>query len=479
MKQNDLQQMQHPVFFLHDEIRHFGHVQVHSSIDAYITYLTDFMNKYLDETYQGTAFEDPNVRRPNIKRRITRDLDYGVRSRFTDSDDVEISMSLGTILALQDIALSAGCLNSFMNARTVEDGLGGHWPGGQQINPPEFIAPRRRFKDYRPQMGTIDDATLDRIKNAGINPLGENGRPWIGWCTRAFPMDLERLSIAAYILHYSVYFMFIHEESHFLNGHFYYLMDKSNSLSADELARVKRGFEHQADRDASRGMVDVFFRPEHYPFSDDHFPEYAQTDWFWLHRFIVTSIGISLFLAQMNGEAEASNHYPPIGARLLTVLREMEAALLRKKLYVRMHHNTVLGNNTEKHFGERSFRAGYGSLVDLTELRISRADDLGIDEEIWPAESGFADMASNALLLAPSHYTKIADSALLKALLDSEGERARYCMRKFECSMIETAIWRERAYDWIKEFDALVAESNRTRIVTDAFKTMYTQSQSR
>jgi len=216
----------------------------------------------------------------------------------------------------------------------------------------------------------------------------------------------------------------------------------------------------------SQGLIDVFFRP------DNNFmvelPPYAQQDWCWWLRFMLTSVGMAFLAIDINRQVTGESLYPLPRTRLFGAFKAMQAVLLNKGGYLQLPAHPAYGVNTPQNFPERCKRAMYGALIDLTEFKVANRD---IDElnsdSLWPTHSAFPDMAANALNWSQYDlYDQITEAELRR----QDQIMAEKCSVEFSLPINRALEFRDLTLKWMDDLDELIESSNRTRPSTRKYR---------
>ncbi|WP_157253580.1 hypothetical protein [Nonomuraea typhae] len=202
--------------------------------------------------------------------------------------EARISMSQGLFLALEDVLSRLVSLEGFADGPS-ENGRVRAVPLSREslvVGNDEQVRPTLRYMDYDPLLiaGDVDgrDTALS------------------GFFT-AIPVSEERVHLAQLMLRISLLWVMLHEESHHLLGHLHWVDDRlgiaGDEIRIDEIGPPVTGVPHlmskvlewQADRDATRGVIDVVMRNSVLNELPQRFRS-AQ----WLLRFILTAIGCTI-----------------------------------------------------------------------------------------------------------------------------------------------------------------------------------------
>lgn len=202
------------------------------------------------------------ISRPDHKR--ARDTNYNlVLSEELQLDAFafgsrppNIVLTLGLFWALDDLVTRLVCLQGFAPAPNEEIPLEASFVVNETLvvdNDLE-ISPVARFFDYAPRQRaeTVQMTVLSRFYTA-------------------VPLTAERKALAQILLRIGLLWVLLHEESHHVLGHLRY---RRGMLGADQdsaihdgaddqltgMANISKVFEWQADRDATRGVLDVVIR---------------------------------------------------------------------------------------------------------------------------------------------------------------------------------------------------------------------------
>lgn len=200
----------------------------------------------------------------------------------------EIVLSEGLFWALEDLVTRLVCLDGFAGDPDDERRLEAEFVRSESfIVDNDFqISPEIRYFDYhfRMRRKTGRDTALSCFYTV-------------------FPLTSERKALAQLILRIGILWVMLHEESHHALGHLRYNRDAlgvaSRRYTLNETARteavpqgnVSKVFEWQADREATRGVVDVVMRQAVL----DQLPSRYRSP-AWLFRFAVVAMGCVIML---------------------------------------------------------------------------------------------------------------------------------------------------------------------------------------
>jgi hypothetical protein len=173
------------------------------------------------------------------------------------SSPPNIVLTLGLFWALDDLVTRIVCLQGFAPALHEEISIEANFVANETlaIDNDLEISPVVRFFDYAPlqRSGTVQTTVLSRFFTA-------------------VPLTAERKALAQILLRIGLLWVILHEESHHVLGHLRYRrgmpgadQDSAIHEGADGdltgLANFSKVCEWQADRDATRGVLDVVIRP--------------------------------------------------------------------------------------------------------------------------------------------------------------------------------------------------------------------------
>ena len=227
-----------------------------------------------------------------------------------EEDRFEIGISLGMFMALTDLSMRLACNSQFFSfGAATSAGADSEWGrlwGGCECIWTRMTAgrgPKLRFNDYH-QVSVDDD-------------MG-----YLSGYIEGIPCDGERISMACFLTSW----ILLHEEGHYCSGHFHYL---GHHLGADGMGLGETGkqrfapqevpyrtvFEWQADRGATRGVVDVFFQSAFLAIVPSYVKEDREK---WLLRLIFVGIGLVIQMLQKSQVISgAESYYPTLRTRLI------------------------------------------------------------------------------------------------------------------------------------------------------------------
>ena len=235
----------------------------------------------------------------------------------------KIVLTMGLFWALEDVVTRLACIENFpSNVEPKETPpLEVSFSSDEAfvVNNNLQISPSVRFYDYS-QVSKQED---------GVNTA-------MSAFFTAVPLTDNRRALAHIMLHVGLLWIMLHEESHHILGHAQYLKDTAPASAAAEEQILSdstdnsaiRGrymgkvLEWQADREATRGVLDVLIRP----YVLEELPdEYASVAW--LQRLVTVAVGcvITLFdrvrlISRARGvDAEHSTH-PTDRTRFLALI---------------------------------------------------------------------------------------------------------------------------------------------------------------
>jgi hypothetical protein len=326
--------------------------------------------------YKETVEKLWRLTRPN--ERIDAPLDISVSDLMTSDafvllnadESASINITHGFMHALDDLFVRLACNKSFFSRETDSD-LPPAWDGCQCLwFKKGMVEPHTRFYDYRQV----------------VPRLAENLEDPAVWCSAFYcgiPLDGVRYNMATDMFAMALSWLIMHEDSHFFEGHCYYRAGNPEfaRLGADAkrvgevatnkveepLRKLQRVFEWEADRGASRGVVDVFGKKEALPL----LPEYCGGDPRWLLRMLLVSAGCVplIFHKAHLLYKDSADNYPSPKARVVGVIQGMLAQWQQ--------------------------RVGHGSLsfgdMDLALTCAAALRDLWLASELLPFEDDHVD----------------------------------------------------------------------------------------
>jgi len=168
-----------------------------------------------------------------------------------------IALTLGLFWALDDLVSRLVCLEGFAPAPNEEIAIEANFVEGDTfvVGNDLEVSPAARFSDYAPRRraGPVRVTALSRFFTA-------------------IPLSAERKAVAQLIVRVGLLWVLLHEEAHHVLGHISYQQgmlganqDSTIHDAADDQiagdANFSKVCEWQADRDATRGVLDVVIRP--------------------------------------------------------------------------------------------------------------------------------------------------------------------------------------------------------------------------
>jgi hypothetical protein len=168
-----------------------------------------------------------------------------------------ISLTLGLFWALDDLVSRLVCLEGFAPAPNKEIAVEASFVEGDSfvVGNDLEISPAARFSDYAPRQ------RADAVRVTALSRF-----------FTAVPLSAERKAVAQLMVRVGLLWVLLHEEAHHVLGHISYRqgvlgahLDRTIHDAADDQitgdANISKVCEWQADRDATRGVLDVVIRP--------------------------------------------------------------------------------------------------------------------------------------------------------------------------------------------------------------------------
>jgi hypothetical protein len=322
----------------------------------------------LEHLWNGTRYSDSTLQHTDkLTLASTDDIVLDAYSMPWE-DGFSLRVSLGTLLALDDWCFRLCCNADFLSFDPMQQGKR-VWPGCTCLWPQVSGAVQqiKRYYDsamqFRPDLNPLDAPPLvlrNRLEvNLGDPALSstllaamlehhmvrqiEGSFHSLSRYYSGVPFENEgRCRLAYLMVEIALAWIIMHEEGHYCEGHLLYLRelgrdgrndfrlnetrDRYDSIDEEHMRKV---MEWQADRAATWGVVDVFYRPELFKI----LPPYAQQEpSHWLTRVLLASIGAAILLLQkaqaING---ASSAYPSPRTRLVAMLDAAFARIAKVK----------------------------------------------------------------------------------------------------------------------------------------------------
>jgi hypothetical protein len=417
--------------------------------------------------YVGVA-DDPL----KIAYRCTDDLCFSAYVVPEAADAITIHVSMGTLWALQDAILRAFSSQNFFNALIGDHEYANRWRGCECRAPLDTFRPRVRYWDYAAAAYAPHPVLVGLWRDHGIPQPSEHDGPWIGRFTKKLPYDDGRLRLSALMLDIALAWITLHEEAHYRQGHLPYRMARTQGGQAEPLsADMLQAFEFQADKDATQGIVNVFFRPA----VQRLLPPYASGDPYWVMRFLADAIGMVILVMDVGRRCDghASSHPLP-RVRFLAVMRHLFYFALRQT-----HQHVLRGfdwdDRLEGGVGEsdlRSFHALGGALWDMTQLQQlvdAEEPSLILADPLWPFDDAFPFVANPVLYWGATSQRESPEA--WSNILASAREMAAAAAPEFGVPLETARAHVDVAQQWVDDANALIESSNsRFRDLTVSFR---------
>lgn len=218
-------------------------------------------------------------------------------------------VSLGMFFSLEDLLFRLVCNQDFFAYTTKGEGYPGCiclWLSNGSVHP------QTRFYDYHHQ----------QTKIAAI------GSPcaWLTGFFSAIPSDNERYALALMMHSIAGSWVLLHERQHFWEGHLHLQSELEirhgqkvfTSSTPTVTQAMRRAFEWQADRNATKKIIDYFVNPDALLM----LPTYCKQNPAWFLRLLIVSMGSVLLLfhkaTSING---SKSEYPSPQSRIFNMVR--------------------------------------------------------------------------------------------------------------------------------------------------------------
>lgn len=440
--------------FTVEEANHFANTYVNKMerLD-YLTSIDGSLQSWLASYHSFSRYEDIKEDPLKIKYGIDKNLKFNAYTELHDKYSVSINLSRGIYLSLQDLSLRAISSENFYNPFRSDNEYPLKWPGSSCIVTSPTFHPKNRYFDYSTKCFDPDSHLEDTWYKLGLQFKGENEVPWIGQYVKKLPEDNNRLVLASGIMNIALTWICLHEEEHFRQGHLQYLTDND----AEYTTEMSIAFEFQADKSAAQGIADIFFRKN----IQDSLPQYAQGDWLWLLRFLMTSVGMAILIIDIGRRIQGnSSHHPRPRTRLLTVFRHITYYVGKAVGFEQFNADSSYGNCDREGVWTRQQWALSGALSDLTEVQmiLDREDPVPDADPLWPLSDAFPYMASPPIFW--NSTTAIDIPAIQNQLDESARKMALLAQFDYKISSQEAMEYYNIAGEWTNELNKLIDMSN-------------------
>ncbi|MGH1404333.1 MAG: hypothetical protein ACRBDL_08815 [Alphaproteobacteria bacterium] len=330
----------------YDEAKSFtsGLFSTHSK-DAYLAEVNRSLSGVLGYIYNTSRFSDRNQEandKLQIKLDIKEDLVANCECYLPEDNDHELTISIttGILHALNDLTARALSSGNFMNERLFSNTNRetSRWNGCECFAAVPLHPPRHRYFDYSQENTASIEARAfyyDVERDIGIPP-GSLKPSYIGTFYKKVPNDNDRMDLGLLLIDVALFWIFMHEEAHYREGHMFYQEDMPfNGMSAT----VNKVLEAQADAIATEEAFKRFFKPD--------IIQDFNSSWIQGHNglFRIVAGGISLaisILDRKNRIIGKDNNYPNPRTRFALALKKIMSEGAKK---VDKGHSVDIKNN--------------------------------------------------------------------------------------------------------------------------------------
>ncbi len=307
-------------------------------VELYEGYVKSYLIGEIQRIFSATRSDLQTNREftHSIEFKTTSEKHAFAKSEIDSDRRLKITISLGLFHALQDCCLRAFSAQEFFNdLDALAKGEGQYWRGGKTLELGDMTdeKPNARYFDY----------ALEALPSP-IRLDWQEEFSKVGVYIKKIPLDDERVQAARIALDIGLFFLFLHEENHFILGHLDYIEDYFSSRELDEFSfllehddspftelepEISKVFEWQADRQAVRDVMSFWRGVD----LQELLPDYAKNSSPWRVHLVTSAIGLVMLVldrARLQlGDAEG---YPPVRVRFCSSIQAISAELLHGEL---------------------------------------------------------------------------------------------------------------------------------------------------
>lgn len=274
--------------------------------------ISNFLEWFESSTSFGIKVLEPTA---SIKFGVNSNYEIDSYCDFFGEDNVTITTSRSMWIAVDDLMHRLMC-----NA----DVLSADFNSGKRLYKPLDIiplyklvyAPVSRYFDYKPQTNPYIEHEYESINQIETLSLFYYG----------IPKSEERKVLARLMSHILMTWIYTHEHLHYFGGHLHYLNDYDTKsiisefelLGDDENRLYRKGFEYEADMQATISVFASFVNESYY----EYLPDYCQgNEKEWIARVVLVSCITGCMIMQKSHEIKhQSDFYPKAITRILTII---------------------------------------------------------------------------------------------------------------------------------------------------------------
>lgn len=413
------------------------------SLSNYLEAALEDSKILLDRLHAMSRYSVPTAYLHNLQISVSDYLSFDAFICTSSPKEVQIVLSLGIFLALEDLfwrlASSMDFFSFDPSKGDQSKGSSRQWHGCECFWLIGGVwSPNHRYYDYRiaQDFEKLFDMRLEQIRNSFLSAFHSS-----------IPFEPARLILSSFMVDVGILWILMHEEAHYTQGHLALLesiygddfsklmlgeIDLQNEDTDSIPLNILKAMEFQADCVAAHAIVDIFCREE-VPITTV-IPDYCDNKLVWFLRLLFVAVGGTVLILQkahsINGSSE---NYPLPLTRLTTIFR-----------YVidRVKDPSKIACKMFADFSDFDFNCSItGALDDLQTISslltreksveklvqgeapiFKKTHDLGILDEFDPKELEFLSIIfteESILLSLMSEIYEPSEAEALRPLLDS------------------------------------------------------------